>query len=139
MLVDGDDHNEPISDAVRGILDGHVVLDRKIAERGRYPAINVLRSISRTMPGCNSPEENALINRAKQLLSTYEDMAELIRLGAYRKGSDEAVDEAIKYYPKIEAFMSQNKGEGATSMADGYEQLADLLDMREEEVDNGRP
>ena len=135
VLVDGDDHNEPISDAVRGILDGHVVLDRKIAERGRYPAINVLRSVSRTMPDCNAPEENALVNRARHLLSTYEDMAELIRLGAYRKGSDTAVDEAIEYYPGLEAFMSQGKAEGATSMADGYAQLAALLAMEGESME----
>ena len=77
VLVEGDDHNEPVADAVRGILDGHVVLDRAIAERGRYPAINVLRSVSRTMPDCNTGEQNALVNRARQLMATYEDMAEL--------------------------------------------------------------
>jgi len=98
VLVDGDDHNEPIADAARGILDGHIVLDRSIAERGRFPAVNVLKSISRTMPGCNSDEENAIVTKAKRLLSTYNDMAELIRLGAYRKGSDPSVDEAIEYY-----------------------------------------
>ena len=86
VLVEGDDHNEPIADAVRSILDGHVVLDRAIAERGRYPAINVLKSVSRSLPGCNSAEENALIGRARRLLAVYEDMAELIRLGAYRSG-----------------------------------------------------
>ena len=85
VLVEGDDHNEPIADAVRAILDGHIVLDRAIAERGRYPAINVLRSISRTMPGCNSRGgERASSPRRAAYLATYEDMAELIRLGAYR-------------------------------------------------------
>ncbi|MBF0335207.1 MAG: flagellar protein export ATPase FliI [Alphaproteobacteria bacterium] len=126
VLVDGDDHNEPISDAVRAILDGHVVLDRAIAERGRYPAINILRSVSRTMPGCNSEDENAVVSRARRLIATYEDMAELIRLGAYRRGSDPAVDEAIHYYPAIEEFLSQRKAD-ATSLADCYQWLGEIL------------
>jgi flagellum-specific ATP synthase len=109
VLVEGDDHNEPIADSVRGILDGHIVLDRAIAERGRYPAINILRSVSRTMPQCNSEEENRLVRAARAYLSTYEDMAELIRLGAYRAGSDPRIDEAIRYYPALEAFLSQRK------------------------------
>ena len=113
VLVEGDDHNEPIADAVRGILDGHIVLERAIAERGRYPAINILRSISRSMPMCNSKEETALIRLGRQILSTYEDMAELIRLGAYRAGSDPKVDEAIRLYPQIEKFLSQDKFERA--------------------------
>jgi len=128
VLVEGDDHNEPISDAVRGILDGHVVLDRAIADRGRFPAINVLRSISRTMPDCNTAEQNAIIDRAKQLVSTYDDMAELIRLGAYRQGSDPRVDEAIHYFPAIEEFLKQRKVE-ATDLEACYAQLADSLDM----------
>jgi flagellum-specific ATP synthase len=127
VLVEGDDHNEPISDAVRGILDGHIVLERSIAERGRYPAVNVLRSISRTMPGCNDPRENALVQRARQLIATYEDMAELIRLGAYRRGSDAKVDEAIKYHPALEKFLSQTREERA-GLAEGYAELASLLE-----------
>jgi flagellum-specific ATP synthase len=128
VLVEGDDHNEPVSDAVRGILDGHVVLDRAIAERGRYPAINVLRSVSRTMPDCNTPEQNALVNRARQLLAVYEDMAELIRLGAYRRGTDPQVDEAIHYFPLIEAFLSQTKQEKA-DIASCYRMLGEILGM----------
>jgi flagellum-specific ATP synthase len=126
VLVEGDDHNEPIADAVRGILDGHIVLERGIAERGRYPAINILRSVSRTMPGCNSEEENQLVGVARRYLSPYENMAELIRLGAYRAGSDPAVDEAIRYYPAIEAFLGQAKGERA-DLAGGYADLAAIL------------
>ncbi len=128
VLVDADDHNEPIADAVRGILDGHIVLDRSIAERGRYPAINILRSVSRTMPACNNEMENALVRRARALLSTYEDMAELIRLGAYRRGTDPAVDEAIHYYPAIEAFLGQRKTD-ANSLAECYLQMAEILEM----------
>jgi flagellum-specific ATP synthase len=126
VLVDGDDHNEPIADAVRGILDGHVVLDRSIAERGRYPAINVLRSVSRTMPGCNTREENELVGQARRLLAIYDDMAELIRLGAYRRGSDPAVDEAIHYNAALEAFLTQRKGE-ATDLATSYRLLAEVF------------
>ncbi len=126
VLVDGDDHNEPVADAVRSILDGHIVLDRAIAERGRYPAVNVLRSISRTMPGCNEENENQLIAAARGYLAVYEDMAELIRLGAYRRGSDPRVDEAIRYYPALEAFLSQKKEERA-DFASGYAALADIL------------
>jgi flagellum-specific ATP synthase len=128
VLVEGDDHNEPVADAVRGILDGHVVLDRAIAERGRFPAINVLRSVSRTMPDCNSEAENQLVARARRLLSVYDDMAELVRLGAYRAGSDPLVDEAIHYFPAIEAFINQRKTEH-TTLADGYTLLAQAVDL----------
>nr|WP_241503692.1 flagellar protein export ATPase FliI [Ferruginivarius sediminum] len=128
VLVEGDDHNEPVADAVRGILDGHIVLERGIAERGRYPAINLLRSISRTMPACNSKAENELITQARRLLSTYEDMGELIRIGAYKAGSDPQVDQAIHYNPRLEAFLGQDKSERA-GIEDGYAQLAAALDM----------
>jgi len=127
VLVEGDDHNEPVADAVRGILDGHIVMERQIAERGRYPAVNVLKSISRTMPGCNTDAENQIITKAKQYLSTFEDMAEMIRLGAYRKGTDPMVDEAIHYQPLLETFMTQQKSD-KTSLADCYGQLAEILD-----------
>jgi flagellum-specific ATP synthase len=127
VLVEGDDLNEPISDAVRGILDGHIVLDRQIAERNRYPAINILRSISRTMPTCNTPQETALINRARRLLSVYDDMAEMIRLGAYRRGSDPLVDEAILYQPPLERFLSQDKAERA-ELVSGFAELGTILE-----------
>lgn len=126
MLVEGDDHNEPIADAVRGILDGHIVLDREIAERGRFPAIDILRSLSRTMPGCNSEDENVLVRNARRLMSAYSNMEELIRLGAYRAGSDAEVDEAIRYHDALEEFLSQNQDEGV-SLTEGYSQLAGIL------------
>lgn len=126
VLVEGDDHNEPISDAVRGILDGHIVLERAIADRGRYPSINILRSVSRMMPGCNTDEENALVRRARALMATYEDMADMIRLGAYRRGSDPQVDESIKYHDALEAFLSQDKDDQA-ELNDGYARLAEIL------------
>jgi flagellum-specific ATP synthase len=128
VLVEGGDHDEPVADAVRGILDGHIVLERSIAERGRYPAVNVLRSISRTMPGCNTAPQNDLIARARRLMATYEDMGELIRIGAYKQGSDPNVDEAIRYHPRLESFLSQDKAERAT-LEESYAQLAQALDM----------
>jgi len=127
VLVDGDDHNEPVADAVRSILDGHIVMERSIAERGRYPAVNVLKSVSRTMPGCNSEEENVLIRRARNLLATYDDMEELIRLGAYRPGADPQVDEAIHFQPALDAFLSQRKDE-AMMLEEGYARLAEILE-----------
>jgi flagellum-specific ATP synthase len=126
VLVDGDDHNEPVADAVRGILDGHIVMERKIAERGRYPAINVLKSVSRLMPMCHSEEENRLVTRARRLLSAHEDMAELIRIGAYRAGGDAEVDEAIRRKPALEAVLSQRRDE-LCSIDDSFMALAQAL------------
>ena len=129
VLVEGDDQNEPIADAVRGILDGHIVLDRSIAERGIFPAINILKSVSRTMPQCNTNEENALVTKARSIIANYTDMVEMIRLGAYKKGSDPQVDEAISYYPQIEEFMKQAPNE-ESNLAEGYQKLAQILDMQ---------
>src|SRR6202000_2654077 len=109
VLVEGDDHNEPVADAVRGILDGHVVMDRRIAEGGRYPAVDILRSLSRTVPGVNQPAENALASKARAILATWQDMADLVRLGAYKSGGDPLVDEAVRLAPRIETFLSQKK------------------------------
>jgi flagellum-specific ATP synthase len=126
VLVEGDDHNEPVADAVRGILDGHIVLERAIAERGRFPAINILKSVSRAMPGCNSEDEQRLVLKARAPMTIYEDMAELIRLGAYKAGTNPEVDEAVRLYPQLEAFLGQSKSERA-SMAQGYDALAAIL------------
>ena len=126
VLVEGDDHNEPVADAVRGILDGHIVMERSIAERGRYPAINVLRSVSRTMPRSCDPAYLPVVRRARRVLSTYADMEELIRLGAYRAGSSQEVDEAVALMPDLEAFLGQGKEE-ATSIGDGYARLAQIV------------
>ncbi|MEM8833663.1 MAG: flagellar protein export ATPase FliI [Pseudomonadota bacterium] len=128
VLVEGDDYNEPISDAVRGIIDGHIVMERKIADRGRYPAINVLKSVSRMMPKCLTEEQNALVTKAKKLISRYEDMEELIKLGAYRRGSDPEVDEAILRYPHLEDFLGQDKDE-STTIEETFEMLASCLGM----------
>ncbi|MFC5066485.1 flagellar protein export ATPase FliI [Flaviflagellibacter deserti] len=126
VLVDGDDHNEPVADAVRGILDGHIVMERSIAERGRYPAINVLKSVSRTMPRSADPNYLPFVKKARASMATYSDMEELIRLGAYRAGSSPEVDEAIALNGPLEAFLSQGKEE-ATSLSEAYERLAQIL------------
>jgi flagellum-specific ATP synthase len=126
VLVDGDDHNEPIADAVRGILDGHIVMERAIAERGRFPAINVLKSISRTMPGCQQPHEREIVQGARRALSAYTNMEELIRIGAYRTGSDPEVDRAITLNPALEDFLAQDKDE-STSLDEAFGRLAGIL------------
>ncbi len=128
VLVEGDDHNEPVADSVRGIVDGHVVMERDIADRGRYPAINVLKSISRAMPDVLSEPRSAIIRRAKQVITTYENMADLIRLGAYRRGSDPEVDTSLVLYPQIEEFLSQYKAE-QTSIDESFKRLGAILGM----------
>jgi len=132
VLVEGDDHNEPVADAVRAILDGHVVMERAIAERGRYPAINVLKSVSRTMPRAANPAYLPAITRAKQVMATYADMEELIRLGAYRAGSSAEVDEAIRLHQPLEGFLAQGKEE-ATNLEQGYQRLEQILGRAETE------
>jgi flagellum-specific ATP synthase len=132
VLVDGDDHNEPIADAVRGILDGHVVMERSIAERGRFPAINILKSVSRTMPKSADPAYLPTITRGRQVMATYADMEELIRLGAYRAGSSPEVDEAIRLHEPLEGFLRQAKDEVA-NIGDGYRRLEQILGSLETE------
>ncbi|TAK47048.1 MAG: flagellar protein export ATPase FliI [Xanthobacteraceae bacterium] len=132
VLVDGDDHNEPIADAVRGILDGHIVMERAIAERGRFPAINILKSVSRTMPRAADPAYLPVITRARQTMATYADMEELIRLGAYRAGSSPEVDEAMRLHGPLEDFLRQGKDE-ATALCEGYQQLEQIMSGMETE------
>ncbi len=128
VLVENDDTNEPIADTVRGILDGHIVLDRKIARKGIYPAIDILNSVSRTMPRCNTEDENKLVNRARYLLSTYDEVADMVRIGAYKKGTDPEVDEAIKYHQKLNNFISQDMSEGET-LQSSYEKLSQTINL----------
>ena len=126
VLVDGDDHDEPVADAVRSILDGHLVLDRRIAEQGRYPAVSVLRSVSRTLPGCHSDEEYRLLTRARALSAVHDDMHELVRIGAYRRGADPEVDAAVDFHPRLEAFLRQTRDD-RTPARDAFADLAARL------------
>ena len=114
VLVDGDDLMEPIADTSRSILDGHIVLSRKIAEKGRYPAIDVLKSISRLMNTVTNEKHKQLAARIRKVLSVYQSSEDLINIGAYVKGSSKDIDEAIHYIDKIEEFLSQNIDESLT-------------------------
>jgi type III secretion protein N (ATPase) len=115
VLVEGGDMDEPIADEVRGILDGHIVLDRAIAARGRYPAVDVTVSLSRVMDSIASPEHASAARRLRALVATYEAKRDLVSLGAYAKGSDKELDEALARMPRIEAFLAQASAE-RTSM-----------------------
>ncbi len=125
VLVEGDDHNEPIADAVRGILDGHVVMDRAIGEAGRYPAIDVVRSISRAS-GCLGHEDAALVRDARSLLARWLDVADLVRLGAYKAGNDPVTDRAVDLAPRIEECLKQGRRE-RSSLGGGLETLRTAL------------
>jgi type III secretion protein N (ATPase) len=108
VLVEGGDMDEPIADEVRGVLDGHVVLDRAIAARGRYPAVDVLVSLSRVMDGIVSAPHKAAARKLRTLLGAYEQKRDLVTLGAYAKGSDKELDEAIAKLPRLEQFLRQD-------------------------------
>src|SRR5690625_806644 len=126
VLVDGDDMNEPIADAVRGILDGHFILDRKLAEQGQYPAINILQSVSRLMNQIVTNDHLQVAQNIRQLLATYEENRELIQIGAYKQGSNQLIDQSIAYYPKIQQFLYQDIDEYHTA-EQSIEQLKLLL------------
>jgi flagellum-specific ATP synthase len=113
VLVAGSDMEEPVADILRGVLDGHVVLDRKIAERGRYPAVDLLRSVSRSLPEAATEAENLIIAEARRLLGAYERAELMIQAGLYAKGSDPVVDQAIKVWPALDAFLAEDGPGGA--------------------------
>ncbi len=112
VLIEGDDVHDPIGDAVRGIVDGHIVLSRKIASHGQFPAVQVLGSLSRLMDRVTSPGHRAAASKVRDLMATYEENEELIRLGAYRRGSSAQVDEAIDRLPKIKDYLKQDASTG---------------------------
>ncbi|CAM4342326.1 MULTISPECIES: flagellar protein export ATPase FliI [Bacillus] len=113
VLVDGDDMNEPIADTVRGILDGHIVLDRALANKGQFPAVNVLKSISRVMTNISTKQHLDAANKFRELLSTYQNSEDLINIGAYKRGSSREIDEAIQFYPQLIQFLKQGTDEPA--------------------------
>ena len=127
VLVDGDDHNEPVADAVRGILDGHIVMDRKIGERGRYPAVDVLKSLSRLATQLHSPEQTELVRAVRRLEATYTNMEELIRIGAYNAGADPETDRAIRMHEGLSLFLTQSESDPTSPEAvfDALQQIYD--------------
>ncbi len=129
VLVDGDDHNDPVADSVRGILDGHVVLDRAIAEQGRYPPVDPLASISRLATRAWSPDERALVTRLKAMIARYEDTRDIRLLGAYQPGADPDLDAAVRQIPAIYDALMQSPDDGPS--ADPFADLAQHLRARE--------
>lgn len=125
VLVAGSDMEEPVADILRGVLDGHVILDRRIAERGRFPAIDLLRSVSRSLPEAASEEENTLIAEARRLLGVYDRAEMMIQAGLYSQGSDPLIDRAIKVWPHLDGFLAE--GAPATGVAGSFVRLKESL------------
>ncbi|QIK38931.1 flagellar protein export ATPase FliI [Caldichromatium japonicum] len=128
VLAEGDDQNDPVVDSARAILDGHVVLSREIAETGRYPAIDIGASVSRVMSAIVAPEHLKAAHRFRHLMSTYMRNRDLIAVGAYRKGADPQLDEAVAMYPRLEAYLAQGRLEKA-SFEEARRQLFELIGL----------
>ncbi|WP_141431177.1 flagellar protein export ATPase FliI [Bacillus sp. 03113] len=126
VLVDGDDMNEPIADTVRGILDGHFVLDRDLANKGQFPAVNILKSVSRIMNHIVSVEHMKSAEKLREIISTYLNSEDLIQIGAYKKGTSFEIDKAIQLYPKILSFLKQDTDENM-SIEESVNQLMNLI------------
>lgn len=124
VLVAGSDMEEPVADILRGVLDGHVILDRAIAERGRFPAIDLSRSVSRSLPEAASAAENALLSEARQLIAAHERAEPMIRAGLYAEGSDPVLDRALRVQAELDAFLARSDDR---SIAAGFERLALIL------------
>jgi len=106
---------EPVADMARGLLDGHVVLDRGIAERGRFPAVDVARSVSRALPACAEPDERALIAEARRLIARHAEAAPMLQAGLWREGADPEADRAIRLFPALDAFCAERVAGGAAA------------------------
>ncbi len=135
VLVDGDDHNDPVADNIRGTLDGHIVLDRAIADQGRYPAVNVLASISRIPQPRWTPEQRALVTRLRGLIARFEETRELRLMGGYSAGADPVLDQAIKTVPRIYEAMTQSLS--SSPCEDPFVDLATALRAKGEEAAGG--
>lgn len=129
VLVAGSNMEEPVADMVRGILDGHIILDRDIAERGRYPAINLSRSVSRSLPEAATKPQNVILNLARKYIRQYEEARTLIQAGLYVSGSDPDIDIAIRIYPELDEFMAEIS---TTSITDKFKRLKEILGLQDE-------
>lgn len=125
VLVDGDDHNDPVADNIRGTLDGHIVLDRGIADQGRYPAVNVLASISRLASQVWTPDQKDLLRRMRTLISRFEDTRDLRLVGGYHPGQDAELDQAVTLVPRIYDALRQDVASGESK--DAFQELAEAL------------
>jgi flagellum-specific ATP synthase len=125
VLVDGDDHNEPVADAIRGTLDGHVVLDRVIADQGRYPAVNVLSSVSRVSQHVWTPEQRDLIANLRSMIARFEDTRDLRLMGGYHPGRDADLDQAVKFVPRIYDALRQTPDQSTGD--DPFRELSEML------------
>jgi flagellum-specific ATP synthase len=125
VLVDGDDHNDPVADAVRGTLDGHIVLDRAIADEGRFPAVNVLGSISRLAQIAWTGEQRGLVVKLRGLIARFEDTRDLRLMGGYREGNDPELDQAVALVPKIYKALAQSPQSPLSR--DALRELAEML------------
>jgi flagellum-specific ATP synthase len=130
VLVDGDDFNEPITDTARSILDGHIVLDRKLGHKNHYPAIDVLQSISRCMSQIATKEHKKLAGRLKNVLATYNEAEDLINIGAYKSGSNKNIDYAISKIDAVNAFLMQQTDEKFT-FDEELKMLGEIFDDEE--------
>jgi flagellum-specific ATP synthase len=124
VLVAGSDMEEPVADMVRGVLDGHVVLDRAIAERGRFPAVNVRRSVSRSLPQAATESENALLLDGRAVLSRYEESELIIQAGLYSAGADARIDRAVRVWPALDKFFAEI---GGASPEERFQRLSSIL------------
>ncbi|HEV2885558.1 MAG TPA: FliI/YscN family ATPase, partial [Jatrophihabitans sp.] len=115
VLVEGEDHNEPVADTARSILDGHIVLDRRLATAGHFPSIDVLESVSRVVTAVTTGEQQQLARRARQLLAARRDVRELVEIGAYVAGTNPRADQALAIWPQLEAFLQQDMGEQSSA------------------------
>jgi flagellum-specific ATP synthase len=125
VLVDGDDHNDPVADSIRGTLDGHIVLDRAIAEQGRYPPVNVLASVSRLTRAVLSPDQQKLILKLREMIALFEDTRDLRRMGGYHSGADPALDRAVHIVPRIYEILRQSPEEPLSG--DAFQDIARAL------------